>query len=135
MTQCRILLVDDEPQVRSYIHAILNKRNYRVDQATDGIEAVEVLRGNDGIVDLLITDIKMPRMDGVALARAAADLFPMMPVLFISAWADPLDSQEWWKPQYAFLRKPFLPKALFVAIDQLLEQLGGNATGAPCSNQ
>jgi FixJ family two-component response regulator len=71
-------------------------------------------------VDLLITDIRMPRMDGVALARAVAEMFPTMPVLFISGWSDPLEDPSWRKPEYAFLRKPFLPKALIDSIEELL---------------
>ena len=69
---------------------------------------------------LLITDIKMPRMDGIALARAVAKVYPTIPVLFISGWSDPLEEPEWQKPGYAFLRKPFLPKVLINSIEELL---------------
>jgi CheY-like chemotaxis protein len=119
MAQCRILLVDDDPLVRSFVEATLKARDYLVDQATDGVDAIEILRALGGAVDLLITDIKMPRMDGVALARAVAEMSPAMPVLFISGWADPLEEPEWRKPQYAFLRKPFLPKALINSMEEL----------------
>jgi two-component system, cell cycle sensor histidine kinase and response regulator CckA len=78
-------------------------------------------------VDLLITDIKVPRMDGVSLARAVTELFPAMPVLFISGWADPVDAPEWRKPQYAFLRKPFLPKVLLTYLEQLIAPSAANS--------
>ncbi len=120
MAQCRILLTDDDPQIRSFVEATLRMRKYLVDQANDGVDALEVLRARSGAVDLLITDIKMPRMDGLTLARAVAEMFPAMPVLFISGWCDTLDGPEWQKPEYAFLRKPFLPKALVNSIEQLL---------------
>ncbi len=120
MAQCRILLADDEPEIRSFLQKILTARNYAVAEAADGVEALDVLRRKESQVDLLITDIKMPRMDGVELARAVSALFPTMPVLFISGWADPLEKPEWQKPEYAFLRKPFLPNALVKSIEELL---------------
>ena len=120
MIQYRILLADDDPQVRTFLHAILSARNYLVHQATDGIDALDIMRKSGASVDLLITDIKMPRMDGVALARAVAEMSPAMPVLFISGWAEPVDAPEWQKPRYAFLRKPFLPKAFLSCVEQLI---------------
>ena len=120
MTQYRILLADDNPQVRAILVAILTRRNYLVDQAVDGIEALDILRESGSIVDLLITDIKMPRMDGLDLARAVAEMFPAMPVLFISGWAESIDVPEWRKARHAFLRKPFLPNVLMNSVEQLI---------------
>ena len=120
MAPYRILLADDDPQIRAFLQAILTARNYLVDQATDGIDALDMLRKSGGAVDLLITDIKMPRMDGVALARAVGEMFPAMPVLFISGWAEPVDAPEWRNPRYAFLLKPFLPKVLMNSVEQLI---------------
>ena len=72
-------------------------------------------------MDLLITDIKMPRMDGVALAQAVAEMSPTLPVLFIAGWTfELLEAPQWRNPKYAFLRKPFLPKALISSVEQLL---------------
>jgi CheY-like chemotaxis protein len=130
MAQCRILLVDDDPLVRSFVEATLKAREYLVDQANDGADALEVLQTLGGTVDLLITDIRMPRMDGVALARAVAEMFPAMPVLFISGWADPLEEPEWQKPEYAFLRKPFLPKVLISSLEELRGRSARKAASA-----
>lgn len=121
MAQRRIVLADDDQQIRSFLKAILKAQGFDVHQAGDGQEAAEVLKELGGMVDLLITDIKMPRMDGVALAKAVAELYPTLPVLFISGWTfDLLDAPEWRQPGYAFLQKPFLPKALISAIGHLL---------------
>jgi two-component system cell cycle sensor histidine kinase/response regulator CckA len=99
----------------------LTAQGFEVHVAGDGQEAAEVLKMLGGLVELLITDIKMPRMDGIGLAKAAAELYPTLPVLFISGWTfDMLDAPEWRQPRYAFLRKPFLPKALISSIEQLL---------------
>jgi DNA-binding NtrC family response regulator len=119
MTPLRILLADDDPDIRSFLASILRRRDFVVDSACDGIEALELLKVPGYAADLLITDVKMPRMDGVGLARAAAALYPDMPVLFISGWSE-VDGPEWQKPGYAFLRKPFLPKALLNSIEDLL---------------
>jgi two-component system cell cycle sensor histidine kinase/response regulator CckA len=126
----RILLADDDPQIRAFLQAILTARNYLVDQATDGIDALDMLRKSGSAVDLLITDIKMPRMDGVALARAVGEMFPAMPVLFISGWAEPVDAPEWRHPRYAFLLKPFLPKVLMNCVEQLIARSAANAAAA-----
>jgi DNA-binding NtrC family response regulator len=118
--QYRILLVEDDPLVRSFVEATLKAREYLVDQANDGVDALKILQEPGSAVDLLITDIRMPRMDGVALARTVAKMYPAMPVLFISGWSDPLEEPEWQKPEYTFLRKPFLPKVLLNSVEELI---------------
>jgi CheY-like chemotaxis protein len=130
MPQCRVLLADDDPQIRAFLQASLRARQYLVDLASDGVEALDVVERLGATVNLLITDIKMPRMDGVSLARAVAQILPRLPVLFISGWADPLDEPEWQKPQYAFLRKPFLPKALVSCIEELLARSSAASAAA-----
>lgn len=120
MVPRRIVIADDDPQIRKFLKAILKAHDFQVHEASNGCDAIEVLNGFDGAVDLLITDIKMPRMDGVALAHAVAGMFPMIPVLFISGWADALEAPEWRSPGYAFLQKPFLPKALIGSVEHLL---------------
>jgi two-component system, cell cycle sensor histidine kinase and response regulator CckA len=130
MPQCRVLLADDDPQIRAFLQASLRARQYLVDLASDGVEALDVVERLGGTVNLLITDIKMPRMDGVSLARAVAQILPRLPVLFISGWADPLEEPEWQKPQYAFLRKPFLPKALVSCIEELLARSSAASAAA-----
>jgi two-component system cell cycle sensor histidine kinase/response regulator CckA len=130
MPQCRVLLADDDPQIRAFLEASLRAREYLVDLASDGVEALDVVERLGGTVNLLITDIKMPRMDGVSLARAVAQILPRLPVLFISGWADPLEEPEWQKPQYAFLRKPFLPKALVSCIEELLARSSAASAAA-----
>jgi len=130
MPQCRVLLADDDPQIRAFLQASLRARQYLVDLASDGVEALELVERLGATVNLLITDIKMPRMDGVSLARAVAQILPRLPVLFISGWADPLEEPEWQKPQYAFLRKPFLPKALVSCIEELLARSSAASAAA-----
>lgn len=118
----RIVLADDEAQIRSFIKAVLKGSEYSIHEAGDGHEALAVIQHLESAPDLLITDIRMPHMDGLALARAVGEMLPNVPVLFISAWTDPLDSPEWGSVKYGFLRKPFPPKALMTAVEDLLAQ-------------
>jgi two-component system, cell cycle sensor histidine kinase and response regulator CckA len=116
-----VVLADDESDIRSFLKRVLTANDFLVHEAADGSEALEVLKTLGASADLLITDIKMPRMDGVALARCVAGLLPTLPVLFISGWTfDLFEAPEWRKPEYAFLQKPFLPKAFISSIEQLL---------------
>lgn len=120
MKTCRILLVDDEPQVRSFVKAFLVASRFDVVEANDGIEALEMIKSAKGL-DLLITDVKMPRMDGLALARSVGQTNSRLPVLFISGYSsgpDPIECAD--VPRWDFLAKPFLPKALLRKISELL---------------
>jgi CheY-like chemotaxis protein len=120
MTRKRVLLADDEPQVRLLIKAFL-AGHFDVIEAADGVEAMETIDGEAGSFDLLITDIQMPRMSGIALARSLASAFPSMPVLLISGYSsDPDYIGIADTPRRAFLGKPFSPDALLRKIALLL---------------
>ena len=117
----RVLLVDDEAQVRSFVKAFLLAANFDVTEANDGIEALAIIHEAASSFDLLITDIKMPRMDGITLARSLAGSFPALPVLFISGYvSEPDHPHEPGGPKWEFLQKPFLPKTLIQKITSLL---------------
>jgi CheY-like chemotaxis protein len=81
-----ILLVDDDGDVREYMTAALGRAGYAVIEAADGVAALERLR--DGTpIDLLLTDIRMPGIGGIELARRAAELRPGLKMLFVSGYA------------------------------------------------
>jgi len=80
----KILVVDDEESVRIILKEMLAKGDYNVEVASDGEEALKILK--TGPFDMLITDINMPNMDGVALLQKSKELFPSMPVIFITAF-------------------------------------------------
>lgn len=83
---CTILLVDDEKSIRETLKIILEDLNYNVVIAKDGYEALDLLRGL--IVDVLITDLRMPKMDGIELMKRALEIDPYIETIFISAYAD-----------------------------------------------
>jgi two-component system cell cycle sensor histidine kinase/response regulator CckA len=122
MPKGRILFVDDESAVRSYVRAALTNAGFDVSIASDGEEALQLINDLSGEIDLLVTDIRMPKMDGICLADAVADLYPQIPVLFISGYPFDLEAEERKHPAKScgFLKKPFLPQPLFEAVRKCL---------------
>jgi two-component system cell cycle response regulator CpdR len=84
----RILLAEDDEAVRSFVKRALELDGHQVTTAEDGAEAVEALTRENGQFDLLLSDIKMPVMDGIALALSAARDWPDIPILLMTGFAD-----------------------------------------------
>jgi two-component system cell cycle sensor histidine kinase/response regulator CckA len=82
-----ILLVEDEEGVRAVLNELLTGLGFAVLQAANGAEAVDLARGRDGTIDLVITDMVMPVMSGQELARHLAELRPGLRILYMSAFA------------------------------------------------
>jgi CheY-like chemotaxis protein len=84
----RILLVDDEEPVRGFLRRALEMDGHAVVTAEDGGEGLERLQEEAGAFDLLLTDIRMPIMDGIALALAAKRDYPDLTILLMTGFAD-----------------------------------------------
>jgi two-component system cell cycle response regulator CpdR len=84
----RILLAEDEEALRAFIARALAQDGHEVVAAADGGEALDVLTREQGKFDLLLTDIRMPVMDGIALALAAARDYPDLVILLMTGYAD-----------------------------------------------
>ena len=84
----RVLIADDEEAMRSLVARALAMDGYETVTAEDGADALEILIRDHGAFDLLLTDIKMPVMDGIALALAAARDFPDLKILLMTGFAD-----------------------------------------------
>ena len=82
----KILVVDDEPALRDVAQRVLVAQGYRVTVAESGSRALEILRAREFAVDLLLTDIVMPGMDGRKLAVQASLIRPHLPVLYMSGY-------------------------------------------------
>lgn len=114
MSAKSILVVDDDSQVRRLVCALLAREGVEFVQAGDGLEALELCRGRKVPVDVLITDISMPGMDGIELAGHVSQLFPLVNVLYISGICDgTLVQRELVEKGYHFLRKPFKIQELY----------------------
>jgi CheY-like chemotaxis protein len=84
----RILIADDEESMRLLVSRAIALDGHEIVTAEDGGEALDILTREEGAFDLLLTDIKMPIMDGIALALAAARDFPNLTILLMTGFAD-----------------------------------------------
>jgi two-component system, cell cycle response regulator CpdR len=84
----RILVAEDEEALRAFVVRALARDGHEAIAAADGGEALDVLTREQGRFDLLLTDIRMPVMDGIALALAAARDFPELTILLMTGYAD-----------------------------------------------
>ena len=83
----RVLIVDDEESMRLLLARAIAMDGHRITTATDGAEALEILGNTAGPFDLMLTDIQMPIMDGIALALTAARDFPELTILLMTGYA------------------------------------------------
>jgi two-component system, cell cycle response regulator CpdR len=84
----RILIADDEDSMRALVARAIGMDGHDIVTAQDGAEALEILIREEGAFDLLLTDIQMPVMDGIALALSAARDFPKLTILLMTGFAD-----------------------------------------------
>jgi two-component system cell cycle sensor histidine kinase/response regulator CckA len=82
-----ILIVDDQENVRALLRRQLNDRGHTVLEAGDGAEALHLVRRRNGAVDLVLSDVVMPQMNGTELATRIGGEFPGIPVILMSAFA------------------------------------------------
>lgn len=84
----RILVVEDDESVRAFVARALALDGHAVVTAEDGAEGLQTVRAEGGAFDLVLTDVKMPVMDGIALALALAREFPALTILLMTGYAD-----------------------------------------------
>jgi PAS domain S-box-containing protein len=118
-----VLVCDDDDGVRNLLVNVLGLRAYTILQARNGRDALEVAKNHVGHIQLLVTDVVMPELGGVDLARELRSVRPTLPVLFVSGYTDdaaflaaPLE------PDTFFLPKPFLPADLTQMVCSILER-------------
>jgi PAS domain S-box-containing protein len=114
-----ILVAEDEPEVRSFIRRILERRGYTVLEASNGREALEVARKYAGPIHLMMSDVVMPEMGGADLAEQFGAEHPGIPVLFISGYTNQIAWREGMGAGY--LQKPFTSASLLTQIRAVLD--------------
>jgi signal transduction histidine kinase/CheY-like chemotaxis protein len=115
-----VLLVDDDPAVRTTTAAVLVDLGYAVRESSGGVEALDLLR-RDNQIEVLLTDVVMPGMNGAELVRLALDARPLLTVLFMSGYADPEEITGALQ-RHRLVRKPFLPADLARQIEAALAE-------------
>jgi two-component system, cell cycle sensor histidine kinase and response regulator CckA len=115
-----VLIVDDEEPVRKFVERVLQGAGYKTALAGDGPEAIEAASKIDHI-DILVTDVMMPQMQGDELARRLRQSEPALKVLYLTGYSDRLfkDKITLWEDE-AFLDKPCSVKGLLQAVSLLL---------------
>jgi two-component system chemotaxis response regulator CheY len=115
--QATVLVVDDEESLRRVVARALTGVGFGVLEADNGASALRLLAAGDAGVHLVISDIHMPVMDGLAFARELRMRQPSLPILFITGRESPELVGE-------VLRKPFMPDDLLLAVARMLGGVG-----------
>jgi CheY-like chemotaxis protein len=113
----KILLVEDDLELRLVVELFLSYAHFEVVMACDGIEGLEVLSKTH--FDLVITDFRMPRMNGIEFSKKAKELYPELPIIMSTAFIPPLDNEL--KEKLHFLSKPYQMNEMIFKINDLLK--------------
>ena len=118
-TPATILLVDDDEAVRRFARGLLTEEGFHVIEASNGAEALEVSCAHPEPIDLLLTDVIMPKVNGLVLAQRLLQERPGIGVLYMSGGVEKsiLLAKN---PESILLQKPFTPDVLIAAVRQLL---------------
>ncbi len=127
-----ILVVEDEDALRDLVRVVLNRHGYAVFEARNGEEAVALASRSSSRIDLLVSDVVMPKMGGFELAQRLSPLRPEMKVLFVSGYTDDdVASLCSFKEGMPFLQKPFTPDALALKVREVLDGSAQDRDPAP----
>ncbi len=113
----RILLVEDEEAVRGFSARALRKRGYEVFEAGTGVQALEVMNDLEGRIDLVVTDVMMPEMDGPTMAKEMRNENPELKIIFVSGFAREILDEE---DDFIFMAKPYGLKDLAAKVKEVL---------------
>jgi CheY-like chemotaxis protein len=117
-----ILLVDDEEGVRKLVAAILSGNGYEVIEAANGVAALAVYDKNQHKIDMVLTDIVMPQMNGFELGKQLIGKAPELRILYMSGYRDnPAGGPSGETPR-SFLHKPFTPDVLLAKVREVLDE-------------
>ena len=120
----RVLVVDDTASIRFLIRTNLELAGFDVDEAVDGVDCLELLRGSDDLPDAITVDVMMPRMDGVATAAAirADPRTAKVAIVMVSTQGHPADIQRGMDAGVdAYITKPFDPDHLVATVSDVIE--------------
>jgi DNA-binding response OmpR family regulator len=90
----KLLIVEDDESVRMFVSRALERAGHQIDVAADGAQGLEFIDAARGDYDLVVSDIRMPEMDGIEMAKAAAGLFPTMKIMLMTGYAEQRERAE-----------------------------------------
>jgi two-component system cell cycle sensor histidine kinase/response regulator CckA len=111
-----VLIVDDDPRVLGFTRRVLADAGFQTTEALDGMDALEMIRQRPKEFDAVVSDIVMPKLDGVALLGHLSRLRPSLPVVLMSGYAPPELRERGLDAPCAVLPKPCAPDALVEAV-------------------
>jgi CheY-like chemotaxis protein len=118
----RILLADDDQATRELVKRALESDGHQVEVTQDGAEALERLKSDAGTVDVLVSDVHMPGLDGIALAERAIGAVPALKILFMSGFTEQLErARKVEAKRLGVLSKPFTLEQIRVSVRALLD--------------
>ena len=117
-----VLVVDDEVAVRRFAMRVLEREGYGVLEARDGVEALEVVRGGLVSIEVVVSDIVMPRLNGVELIQALATTNPSLPVILMSGYTTAALSELSIATPCAMLAKPFAAERLVEEVERCIKR-------------
>jgi CheY-like chemotaxis protein len=118
-----VLCVEDDGAVRRVVRRALENAGYSVLEAADGQEALDRVAAHSEPIHAVVTDLDMPRMDGVELAARLSAAYPDIPVIFASAYSRQLEDDALARvPSARFLQKPFGDQMLLMTLRELFER-------------
>ena len=117
-----VLVVDDETAVRQFAVRVLQREGYVVTEATDGMEALELVRTEGFSVEVVVSDIVMPRLNGVELMHALFESHPNLPVILMSGYATAALSEIGIAAPCSILAKPFPAERLLAEVQRCIHR-------------
>ena len=117
-----ILLVEDEDAVRMFASRALKNKGYTVYEADSGVSALKLIEETDAHLDLVISDVMMPQMDGPTLVKKIRETDKELKVIFISGYAEDALDDNIMDKDFNFLAKPFSLKQLAEQVKEVLDK-------------
>ena len=129
----RVLVIDDEPEVRKIVHLALEKNGYDVVEAEDGEKAIEAIRSGDNplLTDVIICDVRMPKINGVEAVAFFREQFPSVPIIVLTGYPDMQLATSFIKQGVMeYLVKPVEKEKLLDTVDKAIANRASRGGGA-----
>ena len=124
----KVLLVEDDHQVRSFIRMLLSTNGYEVLEASTGAEGLELAEQHSAEIDLLLSDMLLPELSGYDLALKVLELRPRMKILFMTGYVEgEIVQRSMTELGASFLDKPFQPSTLLARVQESIESARNEA--------